>query len=344
MKNIIITGGLGFIGSNFINKIIDKNYSILNIDSLSYSSNIPLNQKFKKFDNYRFLKSSIGNLKIKKIIKNFNPHYIVNFAAESHVDRSIDNPLSFVKNNVNDLLNFLEIVRSLKKDIQLKKFIHISTDEVYGELTNNDKPFNEMSPYLPNSPYSASKASGDHLVRAWSKTFSMPMIITHCTNNYGPFQFPEKLIPLTINKLMNKQSIPIYGDGSNIRDWIHVDDHNDAILKLLLRGKVDNTYNISANNELTNLVLIKNICKIFRIISDNNFNYLDLITFVTDRPAHDFRYSLSSKKICKEIKWKSKINFDSGLKSTIIWYMKNYKWTRSMLKNKYNLERLGLIK
>lgn len=344
MKKIIITGGLGFIGSNFIKKIIDKNYSILNIDNISYSSNILINKIFKNYSNYKFVKSSIGNLKLKQIIKKFNPHCIINFAAESHVDRSIENPLSFVNNNVSDLLNFLEIVRSIKNDIQLNKFIHISTDEVYGDLKLKEKPFNESSPYLPNSPYAASKASGDHLVRAWSKTFSMPMIITHCTNNYGPFQFPEKLIPLTINKLINKQSIPIYGNGSNIRDWIHVDDHNDAILKLYLHGKVGKIYNISANNELSNLELIKYICKIFSSLSQDNFKYTDLITFVTDRPAHDFRYSLSSHKIRKEIEWKPKINFESGLKSTIKWYMENYKWTKSALKNKYNLERLGLIK
>lgn len=344
MKNILVTGGLGFIGSNFINIILKKAYFVLNVDCISYSSNTLINKNFKKYNNYKFYKSNIGNDKLKSIIKNFNPDYIINFAAESHVDRSIDSPFSFVENNILELLKFLEIVRSIGKSINLKKFIHISTDEVYGDLKMKQKPFTELSSFSPNSPYAASKAAGDSIVRAWLKTFSLPMIITHCTNNYGPFQFPEKLIPLTLNKLIQKDKIPVYGDGSNIRDWIHVQDHNLAIIKILQNGNIGETYNISGNNELTNLNLIHKICNYFNIINNDNFEYLNLIEFVNDRPAHDFRYALSAKKITKKINWKPKINFDTGLKSTIKWYINNQKWVNNTLKNNYSLERLGVIK
>ena len=341
MVKVIITGGLGFIGSNFILKLLSlKNFMVLNIDNLSYSSNIDVNKLFKKYPNYIHKKNSIGDPALRSVIKKFCPDYIINFAAESHVDKSIDGPLFFFQNNVNDLVSFIENIR--KSNTSVKKFIHISTDEVYGDLKITDKSFTEDSPLSPNSPYASSKACGDNIIRSWHKTYGMPMIITHCTNNYGPNQFPEKLIPLVINKALRKERIPIYGAGKNIRDWIHVSDHNNAVIKVMRKGIVGNIYNISAKCELSNIDIVKKICNILTYYH-KDFNYFDLIEYVNDRPSHDFRYSLENKKIVKELGWKPLIKFEKGIKDTVKWYVDNQKWVEKIIRKNSNiLHRQGL--
>lgn len=331
-KNILITGGLGFIGSNFINYIFNSKFKfnrIINIDKYSYYSN-PILAKTKLKKNYFFFKENINNKrKILNILEKYQINIVVHFAAESHVDRSISSPYDFIINNINGTFNLLE---ACKKYLEITdffhnfKFIHVSTDEVFGSLKSNDKSFTESNPYLPNSPYAASKASSDLIVRSFYKTYKFPAIITNCSNNYGPYQFPEKLIPLVINNCINKIDIPVYGNGKQIRDWIYVDDHSAAILKIINKAKPGERYNIGGNQEITNLELIENICKIMNIKLPQDNNYKDLIKFVADRPGHDLRYSINSSKINKKLKWKAKITLGSGLEKTINWYLQNRNW------------------
>lgn len=329
MKKIIITGGSGFIGSNFIKKIVKNNYEIINIDNLTYASNYDYIKEYEKNKNYNFIKVDINNYsKLSNIIFKFLPDYIINFAAESHVDNSIKDSKNFIKTNIFGVYNLLRcsheylLLNNFKKKF---KFIQISTDEVFGSLGKNVKPKIENSILIPSSPYSASKASGDLLVNAWNHTYNLPTIITHCTNNYGPNQHKEKLIPTIINNALNNKPIPIYGSGKQMRDWIYVDDHCDALMKVMKFGKIGQKYNIGSNFTTTNLNLAKIICnKIDILINKNNsFNNkkINLIKHVLDRPGHDFRYALNTNKIYKELNWKSKTDINSGLDKTIKWYI-----------------------
>ena len=348
---IFVTGGSGFIGGNFILKyILEENNIILNYDKLTYAANKLTLKNIEHKANYYFQKGDICNRSLlSKKIKIFNPDVIINFAAESHVDRSIDSPLEFIETNILGTSILLQesfyYYKSLS-DIKKKKFrfIHISTDEVYGSLGDKGY-FVESTSYNPSSPYSASKASSDHLVRAWYYTYGLPVLITNCSNNYGPFQFPEKLIPHTILSAIYRKTIPIYGKGNQIRDWLHVNDNVRAIYMILLKGKTGEKYNIGGQNELTNLYLINKICKVLDGLAGNSAknSYKKLMKFVEDRPGHDTRYSLNINKL-KKIGWKPKINFDLGLRDTIKWYFKNEKWYKKNLNKNYKLKRIGKIR
>lgn len=355
-SKVLVTGGAGFIGSALVRKLLDfKNCNILNIDKYGYASDLTSIQNkishFKniKHDKYKFSKIDLCDLNCtQKIINNFQPDIIFNLAAETHVDRSIDGPLSFINNNIIGTYNLLDsslkywnLLNSEKK--KSFRLIHISTDEVFGSLGSDNK-FNENSPYLPNSPYSASKASSDFLVKAWNKTYDLPTITTNCSNNYGPWQYPEKLIPNTIIKACSKQNIPVYGKGNNIRDWLFVDDHIDALLMVAENGKIGSNYCIGGECEKSNIDVVNKICLIITELQQNNEDYSKLITFVKDRPGHDFRYSVDTSKIKKELNWSPKSNFDNYLEITVEWYLKNLKWCDAMFrKSNFNGKRLGLI-
>ena len=340
---ILVTGGAGFIGSNFIIEFFkNSNENILNYDKLTYAGNLQNLNKIKKDPRYSFMKGDIcDSLKLKNMLFELKPKKVINFAAETHVDKSIINPEKFIKTNIFGTYTLIEEIRkyyntlnnTLKKDF---KFVHISTDEVFGSLNTSDHPFNEKSPYKPNSPYSASKASSDHIIRSYFKTFNLPSIIINCSNNYGPYQFPEKLIPLCIMNALQGKEIPIYGNGNNIRDWIHVKDHCSAIKLILEKGIAGSSYNVGGNCEMTNLDIVKMICEMMdKIISiGKTSSFKDLIKFVKDRPGHDYRYSVDNSKITEELKWKPKVNFNEGLKKTIIWYINNEKWFRKTLEKK----------
>ncbi len=318
MKKLVVTGGCGFIGSYLVNKFLSKNFKVLNIDKLSKQSHkIEIKNK-----NYFFKKCDLLNQKkIQKILTDFSPNYIINAAAESHVDRSINSPKYFFENNLNSTLNLLEFIRYAKKKIEL---IQISTDEVFGSLKSDDLKFNLNSKYYPNSPYSASKASSDHAVRCYGETFGISYKITYCSNNYGPFQHTEKFIPLIINSCIQRKSIPIYGNGKNIRDWIYVTDHAEAIYQVVKKGKNRNVYLVGSNNEYENIEIAKKICEIFDKLYKTK-NSKKLISFIKDRKGHDFRYAINNHKICKDTDWKPRIKFDVGLIHTVKFYFNNYK-------------------
>ena len=346
MLKILVTGGAGFIGSNFIIRSLNSlNCKILNIDKLTYSGNLDNLNTIKNNPNYEFVKGDIGNSNLlNEIINNFNPDIIVNFAAESHVDRSIDSASDFIDTNILGTINLLDCCLEYWKINKNNnfKFIHISTDEVYGTL-GDEGSFDELSTYNPSSPYSASKASSDHFVYSWYKTYGLPTIITNCSNNYGPFQFPEKLIPLMIINALNDKPLPIYGSGKNIRDWIHVKDHCDAIISIIEKGEIGEKYNIGGNCELQNIEIVNKICGILNELSPrkNGEPYNKLIEFVNDRPGHDYRYAVNFDKLSTSLGWLPQINFESGIKDTISWYIENSDWWETIIKNKYKLERLG---
>ncbi len=348
MKTILVTGGCGFIGSNFIRHLVEKGEDVymVNLDKLTYAGNT---------QNLNDIPDSVytlvqGDIRDSDLVESlFNTHRfdtVVHFAAESHVDRSIDGPTEFIQTNVVGTLNLLEKSRAYCNSTDNKnfRFLHVSTDEVYGSLEDNGK-FIETTPYDPSSPYSASKAGSDHLVRAWHRTFDLPILITNCSNNYGPHQFPEKLIPLMIINCLHGKPLPVYGKGENVRDWLFVRDHCEAILTVLRKGKVGETYNIGGNNEIKNIDVIQIICDVLDEIlpRDNGLVYSELIHYVTDRPGHDFRYAIDATKIEKELGWSPIESFETGVRKTIQWYLDNRTWWKSIQDNTYRQERLGVI-
>ena len=339
MKKIIVTGGSGFIGSNLVNFLIRKRFFVINLDKLTYSSNNYKNGT-KNYKNYKLIKVDITNKKrITEIIKKFKPKAIFNLAAETHVDRSIDGPSNFIVTNINGTFSLLESLRLLQKKRVNPKLIHISTDEVYGDIKKGSRS-NEYHRYEPSSPYSASKASADHLVRSYIRTYKLPAVISNCSNNYGPYQFPEKLIPKMISNIFTNKELPIYANGKNSREWIHVEDHCEALFKLYLKGKIGESYNVGSGVNLRNIDLVRKILKICKNMKIKIGNK-SKIKFVKDRPGHDFRYALDNKKILRELKWKPKIKFELGLKSTILWYLDNKKFLKNISKKDYE-KRLGL--
>ena len=333
MKKVIVTGGLGFIGSNLIN-ILKEKYFVINIDKVTYASNF--NNISSEIKNYQFYKQDINNkIFIKNILKKFNPSIIFNLAAETHVDRSIDGPKMFIESNILGVFNLLEAIRDCKKKIKL---IHVSTDEVYGDIKKNYKS-KEDDRYNPSSPYSASKASGDLLIKSYIRTYKIPAIITNCCNNFGPNQYPEKLIPTIIYNILNNKPIPIYGRGKNIREWIYVEDHCKALIKIAEKGVIGENYNIGSGTVLNNVQIAEKIISNFKkIIYPQNIK--TEIYFVKDRPGHDLRYCLNSSKIKNKLKWKCESNFDQRIKETIIWYINKFK--NKYFKNKEFKHRIGL--
>jgi len=338
MKTILITGGAGFIGSHVVRRFVKNypQYKIVNLDKLTYAGNLLNLKDIEKEPNYEFIRADIvaGEL-IKKIFQKYRFDGVIHFAAESHVDRSISNPTEFIYTNIVGTVNLLNAAREIWEHTEGKLFYHISTDEVYGSLGRTGL-FTETTSYDPQSPYSASKASSDHLVRAYHNTFRMPVVISNCSNNYGPFQFPEKLIPLSINNIRNNKLIPVYGKGENIRDWLYVEDHAEAIDKIFHAGKIGETYNIGGNNELKNIDLLKHLCRIMdQKLRRTAGTSGHLITFVKDRAGHDLRYAIDSSKLQKELKWKPSVIFEQGLEKTVDWYLANEEWMKNVTSGEY---------
>lgn len=339
MRKVIVTGGLGFIGSNLVRKL-SKDFFVIIIDNKGYASNINNLEGINK-KKYKFVNFGIENNKqFKKILFKYNPIAIFHLAAETHVDRSIENSKPFINSNILGTFSILEALKKFHKKNKKIKLIHVSTDEVYGDIKKKQYS-KENDAYLPSSPYSASKASSDHLVYSYYKTFNLPIIITNCCNNYGPRQFPEKLLPKMILNIINNKNLPIYGKGLNQREWIHVDDHNDALIQIFKKGKIGEKFNIGSGEILSNLELCKLLINIFK--NNFHFNSKSKIKFVSDRPGHDKRYALNSNKIKKIIKFKKKFNIKEGLIHTIKWYMENNKWIKNLNKKNYK-NRLGKIK
>jgi dTDP-glucose 4,6-dehydratase len=340
---IVVTGGAGFIGSNFIlQRMRDESASIVNFDKLTYAGNPHNLESIADNPRYHFVQGDIVDReRVRKTLARHQPRAIVHFAAESHVDRSIRGPDDFIHTNVNGTFALLEEVRAYwsgldEADRARFRFLHISTDEVYGSLGPNDPAFCETTAYAPNSPYAASKAASDHLVRAYHHTYGLPTLTTNCSNNYGPFQFPEKLIPLLILNAQQGKQLPVYGDGKNVRDWLYVEDHCEAIAAVLARGKPGDTYNIGGSNEKPNIEIVYRICDLLDEISPaKGVSRRELITFVKDRPGHDRRYAIDARKIERELQWKPKETFDSGLRKTVRWYLENEAWVRDVTSGSY---------
>ena len=353
-KTILVTGGAGFIGSAMVRHLIDRtNSTVINVDKLTYSGNLQSLESVKNNKNYFFENVDICNINdLDRVFNEYQPDVIVHLAAESHVDRSIDSPAEFIQTNVIGTFNLLESAKGYWKELKGHKkenfrFLHVSTDEVYGDLEGTSNFFTENTPYSPSSPYSASKASSDHLVRAWFRTFKIPVLITNCSNNYGPCQFPEKLIPHIILSAQKGEKLPVYGDGKQIRDWLYVEDHVRALLEVLMKGEPGHTYNIGGNNEIQNIDVVKRICTILDSKIPSQLNglksFTELISFVKDRPGHDQRYAIDASKIQTEIKWRPKENFDSGLEKTISWYLANQEWCSNVQNGNYKFIRIGEI-
>ena len=341
---IIITGGAGFIGSALVRKLIaDTSHDVINIDILTYAGNQDSLIEVARNRRYFFEKIDITNrLELDRIFSQYKPDAIMHLAAESHVDRSISAPLDFLHTNIMGTFHLLESTRlylSNLSDVKKKdsfRFHHISTDEVFGDLGVDMYPFTEKSNYDPSSPYSASKASSDHLVRAWHRTYNLPVLISNCSNNYGPYQFPEKLIPMTISRALKQKDIPIYGKGDQIRDWLYVEDHVDALYNILRNGLVGSTYNVGGNNEIKNIYVVKLICEVLsELTGRDKEEYLTLITYVDDRPGHDVRYAIDSSKIKHDLQWGPKESFATGIRKTIKWYLSNQQWTDRVLDGAY---------
>ena len=349
MKKCLVTGGCGFIGSNYIRTVLDReeDLHIVNLDKLTYAGNIQ-NLNGISSNNLTIVKGDICDVDLVNSL--FEKHQfdtVVHFAAESHVDRSIEGPAEFIQTNVVGTLNLLEQSRAFinKTNNDNFRFLHVSTDEVYGSLGDDGK-FLETTSYDPSSPYSASKAGSDHLVRAWNRTFGLPILITNCSNNYGSYQFPEKLVPLMIINCLQGNPLPVYGKGENVRDWLFVGDHCDAIHTVLAKGEIGETYNIGGNNEIKNIDVVTIICSLLDEISPrkNGSSYSDLITFVKDRPGHDFRYAIDAGKIRNDLGWSPNESFETGIRKTIHWYLDNQNWWKTIQDNNYRQERLGVIK
>ena len=349
---ILITGGAGFIGSALVRLLINKtNFDVVNVDKLTYAGNLDSLSGIASSKRYEHVHADIcDSSMLNEIFEKHKPNFVMHLAAESHVDRSIDNASDFINTNITGTFNLLEAARHYHKIIDSagrEKFCfhHISTDEVYGDLENKEDLFTEETPYSPSSPYSATKAASDHLVRAWGRTYGLPVIISNCSNNYGPYHFPEKLIPHIILNAIHGKPLPIYGNGSQIRDWLYVDDHARALIKVVTEGKVGSTYNIGGHNEKTNLQVVKKICELLEELLPNKprgiKNYCDLITFTKDRPGHDLRYAIDASKIERELGWVPEETFETGLRKTVQWYLDNRQWWERVLSGAYRLERLG---
>ena len=337
MKKLIVTGGLGFIGSNLIELLLKKNFYVINLDKVTYSSNFYNIKEFKKSKRYKFLKCDIKDKKLKNIIFKYKPDGIFNLAAETHVDRSIDKPESFIQSNIVGVFNLLECFKEYSKKYK-SRLIHVSTDEVYGDILKGRS--SESYPYQPSSPYAASKAASDHLVSSYIRTYKIPAMVTNCSNNYGPKQHPEKLIPKLIYNILNNKSLPIYGNGKNSREWIYVKDHCEALLKVFTKGKVGEFYNIGSNKNLDNLEISKKLINISNDIIKLGKNVK--ISFVKDRPGHDIRYALNSNKIKNKLGWYPKVDLNQGMKLTFNWYYKNKSYYKSLSK-KDIIKRLGKV-
>lgn len=363
-STILVTGGAGFIGSNLVHYLIQSTpHRVINIDKLTYAGNLESLQSVHSHPRYQFRQVDITDAEaVRAVFDEFSPDYVMHLAAESHVDRSIDGPDAFIQTNVVGTMNLLQAARrqwaSLSSEQQSGfRFLHVSTDEVYGSLSLSDPAFTETTPYDPHSPYSASKASSDHLARAWADTFGLPVLVTNCSNNYGPYQFPEKLIPVVILKALRGDAIPVYGKGENIRDWLFVEDHVKALYQVIMQGRVGQTYNIGGNNERRNIDLVKKLCEILDQLQPSTSNpalagkrdahgqpiasYEQLIQFVADRPGHDLRYAINSSKIQQELGWQPHENFESGFRKTVQWYLDNQRWWQRIVSGDYRLERLG---
>jgi dTDP-glucose 4,6-dehydratase len=348
MKTLLVTGGAGFIGANFVLKALDDGLRVINLDKLTYAGNLDTLEGVARHPQHVFAKGDIGDRElVAGLLATHRPDAIVNFAAESHVDRSIDGPAAFVETNVVGTLGLLECARDYWRGLddagkEVFRFLHVSTDEVYGSL-GDEGQFTETTPYAPNSPYSASKAASDHLVRAFHHTYGLPVLTTNCSNNYGPYQFPEKLIPLVIQKAMAGEPLPVYGDGKNIRDWLFVGDHCTAIRRVLEAGRVGETYNVGGNAEQQNIDVVKAICAILdarQPLADGRARE-SLITYVRDRPGHDRRYAIDSSKLQRELGWAPSQTFTSGIEATVDWYLAHQPWVSRILDGSYMMERLG---
>ncbi|MES9825009.1 MAG: dTDP-glucose 4,6-dehydratase [Candidatus Thiodiazotropha endolucinida] len=349
MQTIIVTGGAGFIGGNFVHHLLSKqDVQVVNLDALTYAGNLDTLQAIMKDPRHHFIQGKIQDRElVTGLFERFKPVAIVNFAAESHVDRSIDGPAEFIDTNIGGTFNLLMCARTywaglVSDEAEAFRFLHVSTDEVYGSLGDEGK-FTETTSYAPNSPYSASKAASDHLVRAWYHTYGMPVLTTNCSNNYGPYQFPEKLIPLFIQKALAGEDLPIYGDGSNVRDWLYVEDHCRAIWRVLEEGRPGEVYNVGGNNEMSNLEVIDMLCALLdELVPDSPFMpHTQLKKFVKDRPGHDQRYAIDATKLHHELGWTPDETFATGLKKTVSWYLNNETWSQRVMDGSYRGERLG---
>lgn len=350
---ILVTGGAGFIGSAVIRYIINNTQDeVINVDKLTYAGNLQSLDSVSNNARYHFEQVDICDRQaLECLFTKYQPDAVMHLAAESHVDRSIDGPTAFIETNIVGTYTLLEAARHYWNSLSqaqkdLFRFHHISTDEVYGDLHGTDDLFTETTPYAPSSPYSASKASSDHLVRAWFRTYGLPTIVTNCSNNYGPYHFPEKLIPLVILNALEGKALPVYGDGSQIRDWLYVEDHASALYKVVTQGSIGETYNIGGHNERKNIEVVKTICTILDELKPNHPNginhYAELITFVTDRPGHDYRYAIDASKIAKDLGWKPQETFESGIRKTVEWYLANRDWCNNIKDGSYARERAGL--
>lgn len=349
--NILVTGGAGFIGSAVIRYLINEtNNNVLNVDKLTYAGNLESLDTISNNSHYQFLQADIcDKVAMTKAFADFQPDIVMHLAAESHVDRSIDGPMDFIQTNILGTYTLLEVARAYYQDLSDDKkhsfrFHHISTDEVYGDLEGTEDLFTEKTSYSPSSPYSASKASSDHLVRAWHRTYGLPVVVTNCSNNYGPYHFPEKLIPLVILNALDSKPLPVYGDGKQIRDWLYVEDHARALYLVATTAKVGETYNIGGHNEKQNIEVVKKICQILDNLKprEDGNKYESLITFVKDRPGHDLRYAIDASKISKELNWRPQETFESGIQKTVEWYLNNLEWCQHVQDGSYQRERLGV--
>lgn len=345
---VLVTGGAGFIGSNLVRLLVlEKHLNVVNLDKLTYAGNLESLRDLDGHPQHHFVQADLCDpAALKSIFETHQPAAVMHLAAESHVDRSIDGPGEFIHTNLLGTFHLLQAAlahwRTLPPDRKHTfRFLHVSTDEVYGSLGPNDPPFSETTAYDPHSPYSASKAGSDHLARAWADTYGLPVLVTNCSNNYGPFQFPEKLIPVVILKCLKGEPIPVYGKGENIRDWLYVTDHAEALHTVVTRGTPGQTYNIGGNNERTNLDLVRTLCALLDELRPGPRPYADLIQFVTDRPGHDLRYAINPGKIRTELNWTPKEDFQSGFRKTVQWYLDNPQWWQNILNGSYQLQRLG---